>query len=285
MAAHARSSSTRSPALCSSACGASKEKNKTRKRRSKTFQSAAKDPRFAGACDASIRAAEIAGELARDAAVTYRELYRAEKRFALRPSGPSGVDAGAPDASSTSNADDTCNRSIDARLAKIASFRPPARILDAIDQELARSGTFGIDAVFDAGVALSGAPRITDITPIGGKDSARIVVTLDRPANMRIGDEPASGDHGLRTFVDLDGVDVASAPRETLVGGIVTRVLIDATSTGGRITTELDGRGYRRTFHLLEPYRIVIDVARRAPRHRKRTRRSHHRARRGTRWK
>ncbi len=226
-----------------------------------TFQSAAHDPRFAGACDASIRAAQIAGELARDAGVTYRELYRAEKRFSLRASS----DAGAADASLASNADDTCNRSIDARLAKIAPFRPPARILDAIDQELARSGTLGVDAVFDAGTAPTGAPHITDIVPIGGKDSARIVVTLDRPAPMRVGDEPASADHGLRTFVDLDGVDVASAPRETLVGGIVTRVLIDATSTGGRITTELDGRGYRRTFHLLEPYRIVIDVARHAP--------------------
>jgi N-acetylmuramoyl-L-alanine amidase len=226
-----------------------------------TFQSAARDPRFAGACDASIRAAQISGELARDAGVTYRELYRAEKRFSLRASS----DAGAPDASAASNADDTCNRSIDARLARIAPFRPPARILDAIDQELARSGSLGVDAVFDAGAQPTGAPHITSVVPIGGKDSARIVVTLDRPAPIRVGDEPASADHGLRTFVDLDGVDVSSAPRETLVGGIVTRVLIDATSTGGRITTELDGKGYRRTFHLLEPYRIVIDVARHAP--------------------
>lgn len=225
-----------------------------------TLQSASHDPRFAGACDASIRAAQIAGELARDASVTYRELYRAERRFSLRGS---NADAGATTDASAN--DDTCNRAIDAKLAKISPFRPPTRILDAIDQELAKSGTLGIDTSFDAGVTQTGAPHITEIVPIGGKDSARIVVTLDREAPMRVGDEPATADHGTRTFVDLDGVDVSSAPRETLVGGIVTRVLIDATSTGGRITTELDGRGYRRTFHLLEPYRIVIDVARRPP--------------------
>jgi N-acetylmuramoyl-L-alanine amidase len=223
-----------------------------------TLQSAAHDPRFAGACDASIRAAQIAGELGRDASITYRELYRAERRFSLR-----SADAGVVSDASTDGA--SCNRSIDAKLAKISPFRPPARILDAIDQELAKTGTLGIDTSFDAGVTQTGAPHITEIVPIGGKDSARIVVTLDREAQMRVGDEPATADHGSRTFVDLDGVDVSSAPRETLVGGIVTRVLIDATSTGGRITTELDGRGYRRTFHLLEPYRIVIDVARRPP--------------------
>ena len=248
----------RSRASSSNECGGSKAKSKDAKEALETMQKAAKDPRFVGACDAAIRSAEISGEVARDAAVTYRELYRAERRFSLR----NAIDGGAQDAGPN---DDACNRSIDARLARIAPFRPSARILDAIDQELAKSGTLGIDDSFDAGVAASGAPHITEIVPIGGKDSARIVVTLDRPANMRVGDEPASSDHGLRTFVDLDGVDVSSAPRETLVGGIVTRVLIDPTSTGGRITTELDGKGYRRTFHLLEPYRIVIDVARRAP--------------------
>ncbi len=228
-----------------------------------TLQKAAHDPRFAGACDASIRAAEIAGELAHDASATYRELYRAERRFSLRGA---NADAGAIITSNDASTDsDSCNRAIDAKLAKISPFRPSARILEAIDQELAKTGTLGIDTSFDAGVTQTGAPHITEIVPIGGKDSARIVVTLDREAPMRVGDEPATADHGSRTFVDLDGVDVASAPRETLVGGIVTRVLIDATSTGGRITTELDGRGYRRTFHLLEPYRIVIDVARRPP--------------------
>ncbi|MGH7285096.1 MAG: N-acetylmuramoyl-L-alanine amidase family protein [Polyangiaceae bacterium] len=234
-------------------------KEQDAKEAAETFGKAAREPRYAGACEAAMRAAQIAGEVAHDAAVTYRELYRVERRFSLR----AASDAGISDASA--DAADSCRGSIDAKLARIAPFRPPSRVLDAIDRELAQNGSLGMDLSFDAGALPSGTPHITGLVPIGGKDTARIVVTLDRPAQMRVGDEPATADHGLRTFVDLDGVDVGNAPRETLVGGIATRVLIEPTSTGARITTELDGRGFRRTFHLLEPFRVVIDVARRPP--------------------
>lgn len=240
-------------------------KEQDAKEAAETFRKAAQEARFTGACEAAIRAAEIAGELARDATQTYRELYRAERRFQTKASqadaGATPSDAAAP--STTSAATDACRAQIDAKMARISAFRPPQRALDAIDRELAQSGSLGLDFSYDAGVA--GAPHVMALTPIGGKDTARIVVTLDRPASMRIGDEPATAEHGLRTFVDLDGVDVGNVPRETLVGGIATRVLVEPTSTGARITTELDGRGYRRTFHLVEPFRVVIDVARRPP--------------------
>lgn len=223
-----------------------------------TFGKASKEAHYAGACAAAIRGAVLAGELAKDAGLTYRELYRAEKRFAIRGE--------SPDAGSAARVDDACRARIDAKLAMIAPYRPPSRVLDAIDHELAQNGSLGIDlSTFDAGGLPPGTPHVIGIMPIGGQDSARIVITLDRPATMRVGDEPATAAHGLRTFVDLDGVDVGNAPRETLVGGIATRVLIDRTSTGTRVTTELDGKGYRRTFHLVEPFRVVIDVARRPP--------------------
>ena len=224
-----------------------------------TYGKAASEARYAGACDAATHAAQIAGEVAHDASVTYRELYRAERRFSLRVA----WDAGVSDASADTA--DACRAAIDAKLARIAPFKPPSRVLDAIDRELAQNGSLGMEISFDAGAAPAGTPHITEVVPIGGKDTARIVVTLDRPAPMRVGDEPANADHGLRTFVDLDGVDVGNAPRETLIGGIATRVLLEPTSTGARITTELDGRGFRRTFHLVEPFRVVIDVARRPP--------------------
>ena len=233
-------------------------KEQDAKEAAETFGKAAREPRYAGACEAAIRAAQIAGEVAHDATVTYRELYRAERRFSLR----AAADAGISDATDSA---DSCRGSIDAKLARIAPFRPPSRVLEAIDHDLAQNGSLGMELSFDAGALPSGTPHITGLVPIGGKDTARIVVTLDRPAPMRIGDEPPTADHGLRTFVDLDGVDVGNAPRETLVGGIATRVLIEPTSTGARITTELDGRGFRRTFHLVEPFRVVIDVARRPP--------------------
>jgi len=36
-----------------------------------------------------------------------------------------------------------------------------------------------------------------------------------------------------------------------LVGGIVSRVLAEPSSTGGRVALDLDGRAFRRVFHLL----------------------------------
>jgi N-acetylmuramoyl-L-alanine amidase len=46
---------------------------------------------------------------------------------------------------------------------------------------------------------------------------------------------------------------------------VVNAVRAESTTTGARITLALDGRAYRRVFHLVEPYRVVIDIARNAP--------------------
>jgi N-acetylmuramoyl-L-alanine amidase len=45
----------------------------------------------------------------------------------------------------------------------------------------------------------------------------------------------------------------------------VTRVSTQATTTGTRVWLDVDGPAYRRTFFLLEPYRVVVDVARHPP--------------------
>jgi len=49
------------------------------------------------------------------------------------------------------------------------------------------------------------------------------------------------------------------------MSGIVRGVRMDATSTGTRVSIELDGAGWRRVFHLTDPYRVVVDVARHPP--------------------
>jgi N-acetylmuramoyl-L-alanine amidase len=98
-----------------------------------------------------------------------------------------------------------------------------------------------------------------------GHDTARVVLVLDRPATYRAGDEviPALG--GARTFVDLDGVDLADVARDTPERGVVQRVRLETTSTGSRALIDLDGRAYRHVFYMHEPYRVVVDVARRPP--------------------
>ena len=228
------------------------------------FKNAARDGTFAGgndACDAAIRGAKLAGEIARDAEVTYRELYRTERRFIARTADGGTSGGGA--------ASEGCVRSIEVALAKLAPFRPPSRVLEAIDQGLAGQGAIAFPGLTrggtDASVAVGQPPRLMKVEPLAGKDSARVVLLLDRPARFRPGDEVSSGGKMPRTFIELDGVDVGALPKEILVGGIVTHIAIEATTTGARVTMDLDGRAYRRVFHLVEPYRIVIDVARNAP--------------------
>jgi N-acetylmuramoyl-L-alanine amidase len=65
--------------------------------------------------------------------------------------------------------------------------------------------------------------------------------------------------------VDLDGVDLGDVMRDTAQKGIVRHVRLETTSTGSRALLELDGRAYRHAFHMQEPYRIVIDIARHPP--------------------
>jgi N-acetylmuramoyl-L-alanine amidase len=219
------------------------------------YDMAAHDPNAEGSCDASLRRALLAGDVAADAETTYKELYRTSKRFAL-PAVGSAKDAAAP-APGLSD----CLRRADEQMASLAAFRPPPKVLEAVDQALAAEGTIG---ALPTPSAPSGPPKIVRIEQWPGTEAARVVVVLDRQATFRTGDEASAGGRKPRVFVELDGVDKGSA-REALGGGIVTHVGVEATTTGTRVSFELDGPAYRRTFFLLEPYRIVIDVARHPP--------------------
>ncbi len=218
------------------------------------YRSASHDLTIEGSCDAAEHGARLAGDLARDASVTFAELYRVERRMAA--GSPPPVDGGpSPRAA--------CADRVERALAELSAFRAPARVLEAIDQGLASEGDVAIGV--DGGSPSNDVPRILKIEPWPGKDAARIVVTLSQTAHFRPGEAPGTPEGGPRTFVDLDGVDVGSAPRDMPLAGIVTRLRTEATSTGARLTVDLDGPGYRKVFYLPEPYRVVIDVARHPP--------------------
>ncbi len=213
------------------------------------YRSAGKDLALPGACDAAARGAKLSGELAKDAHTTYAELYRVQRRSAASDAGTGGI----------------CGAAIDEPLAALAAFRPAPQVLDAIDQGLAGEGAIAL-ALQDASArAVVSSPRITRIEQWTGAEGARIVVHLDRAGRFRVGDAPSAGGRGARTYVDLDGVEVGGAPRETLLGGIVSRIVAEPTTTGSRVSLDLNGPAYRRVFHLLEPYRVVVDIARRPP--------------------
>jgi N-acetylmuramoyl-L-alanine amidase len=224
------------------------------------YRSASRDLSIASSCEAAERGAWLAGDLAHDASVTYAELYRVERRMALGPSAPT-ADAAPPTTPSGTNGE--CAKRIDDQLSTMNAFRAPARVLEAIDQGLAGDGDLAV--AFDAGGASQETTRIVKLEPLPGRDAARVVIGLSKPARFRPGDVPTLAPGVPRTFVDLDGVDVGSVPHDLPLTGIVSRVRTEATTTGARVSLDLDGPAYRKVFYLPEPYRIVIDIARHPP--------------------
>jgi N-acetylmuramoyl-L-alanine amidase len=221
------------------------------------YRAGARNPEVAGACVAAIGAARMTGDVAGDASAAYAELYRVERRFAPTPG--------------------ACGHALEDALTLLAAFRPPQRVLDAIDDGLASEGIVGqaLAAALDAG-ALSppfvpAPPQLTRIEAWPDRDAARVVIVLDRPAAYRVADETVAGPAApagspvARTFVDLDGVDLGTALRDVPSSGVVTHIRAEPTTTGSRVVLDLGGRAWRRAFYMYEPYRIVVDVARHPP--------------------
>jgi N-acetylmuramoyl-L-alanine amidase len=226
------------------------------------FQHASTDLRLDGACASAVRAALLSGEVVHDAAVTYTELYRVQRRLSgLEAKG----DAAAPPREALAgNGASACAARLDHELVALAGFRPPARVLEAIDQGLEGEGMLGQAAAL---LALSSEARVTRIDPIGGAEAARVVIVLSKSAKFRPGDVAVPGMGPPRTYVDLDGVAMGQTPIDFAMSGIVTRVHAEPLSsgTGTRVTLDLDGQAYRKVFYLPEPYRVIIDIARHPP--------------------
>jgi len=216
------------------------------------YRAASKDLALSGACEAGARGAQLAGEAAKNAETTYAELYRIQRRGTVI-----SADAGA--------ATSTCSHTIDEPLAMLAAFRPAPAVLDAIDRGLAGEGAIAL-AVLDAGSArVLVAPRIQKIEQWSGPEAARVVIHLDRSARFRVGDVGSASGQGARTYVDLDGVELGGTAKETPIGGIVSRIAAESTTTGSRVALDLNGPAYRRVFHLLEPFRVVVHIAKHPP--------------------
>lgn len=221
------------------------------------YRAASRDLSARGACDAAIRGAKLEGELARDAKVTYTELYRIQRRSSAEHAVDATSDAG--------GAGGVCGGVVSAALASLVAFRPEPQELDAIDRSLASEG---IVALVDAGAGtglVRTIPKITRVEQWTGPEVARVVVHLDRPARYRVFDVGPDAKKSARTYVELDGVELGDRAAQLPLQGIVSRISTEATTTGSRVALDLPGPAYRRVFQLLEPYRIVIDVARHPP--------------------
>lgn len=211
-------------------------------------------------CDGALRAAWLTGEIAHDAQATYLELYRTDRR--LSESSPVVASSAASDAATAAPA---CAPRVLAALSQLAAFRPAAGTLEAVDRALIGEGV--VQQKLDAGVAAPVAVashRILRIQKWVGREDARVVIVLDRPAAFRVGDD-ASVAGAPRTYVDLEGVDGSGMQEELVTAGIVTKIRTEATIRGARVALELDGKAFRKVFALPEPYRLVMDIARTPP--------------------
>lgn len=220
------------------------------------YRAASHDAAVPGACDAALGGARLAGDIARDASVTYAQLYRIERRFARTWQTESPPSPPSPPS--------VCQRAVDDALAVLVAFRPSPEILEAIDDSLASEGA--ILHALDSGTTPPIEPlQVSRVESWAGRDAARVVVVLNRPAPYRIGDEVPAGGGDPGAYLDLDGVQLGTTPSVTLSQGVITRIRAEATSTGSRFWLDLDGHAWRRVFELREPYRIIIDIARHPP--------------------
>ncbi|CAN5792301.1 hypothetical protein BH09MYX1_BH09MYX1_27150 [soil metagenome] len=165
---------------------------------------------------------------------------------------------------STRSAPSPCAAEVKSELVLLTAFRPAPRVLGAVDAALAAEGLLA--GTSDANAKPLEAAKVVRVEQWPGKDAARVVVTLNHAATYRAGDEASGGGKGARTFIELDGVELCAAGRSTDTVGVIRRVSVEPTTSGTRVAMDIDsGQAYRHVFTLLEPYRIVIDVARRPP--------------------
>jgi N-acetylmuramoyl-L-alanine amidase len=238
------------------------------------YRAASRDVGAAGACEAAAAGARLAGDLSHDPTAMYVQMHRVLRRFA-----PPRQPAAAPAPS--------CRRLVQDALALLVAFRPSDGVLEVVDEALARDEVIaaaaapftdsgapsGLDAPRAAvgpsppsvGAAAADPPQVMRVESWAGRDAARVVVVLDRPAGYRVADEVPAGPSDPRIVLDLDGIELGSSPDDIPSQGIIKAIRTEVTRTGSRVRLDLDGHAWRRIFDLREPYRIVVDVARRPP--------------------
>ena len=196
---------------------------------------------FAETCAPAILRAELAGEIAHDPRVSYRELYAARRRLSLAP----------------------CVASLDAAIDREKTWRPSPDVLAQLDRALAGEGVIGaLDS--DAGVIV--APpraRVVRVSRWSTTDSARVVIELDHAATYLL--EPATAG---TVRVRLEGVDLGAAEptiepaKGLLEGGKLAPMPTTADGPSGTaVVLQLARPAYRRIFFLPDPFRVVVDLS------------------------
>ncbi len=224
------------------------------------------------ACDADRARALLAGELARDAQVSQRELYLARRRNAeLGSDGKTSA----------------CLRGIDRELSISIAYRPTGAELAALERDGDRAeqtGRVRPPGSASAAVSPSGAPavdvvvapsalvpskqpvKVSKIDKYSAEGGGRVVVHVSGPTSFQVGSLAAEAGKDPRIYVDIDRASVKGVAREIEVGGGIKKIRTAPRGDGGaRIVLDLGSDLHKKVFYLPEPFRIVIDVSSRKP--------------------
>lgn len=165
--------------------------------------------------------------------------------------------------------DATTVRGVASRLRDGGCSVEAARVLAAVGEDQpAPEGPADVVAmpvVLDPTTFADRPLELTEIQRYGALDSARIVVFLSAPTQYQAGALPPEPTRGPRFFVDLSRATY-QGERSFEVGGVVERVRVGESHDGVRVVLDLRERVYQRVFFLPEPFRVVIDVSKDAPR-------------------
>jgi N-acetylmuramoyl-L-alanine amidase len=195
-------------------------------------------------CAAGVSRVLLEGELNADPDSTYRALY-----------------------SMAHEATGECRTGIDSALALLEAFRPSDSALAELDQHRATpapvpSGSAAPATSVEAPLGAATTAKLTRIEHYSAKDAARVVVFVSNPVRFEVGALEASGGNGPRLFVDLRGAHYAG--KGTLAAeGLLERVRASEGPNGTRVVLDLSVAAEHRVFYVPEPFRLVIDVAKR----------------------
>jgi len=245
--------------------------------------SAAYGPTVDG-CRAAFRSALFVGELAQDAAASYRALFVAERLETARGAPQPCLDtfrmaraaavAFRPDAEKLAALEKEADAAVAAAraAAPVAASGAPVASVSAADTPAQPGPVVGGDRdnliVSPPESTLAKGPsKITSIERYGSEDSARVVLHASAPIGFEVGALPSDEKAGkdARIYLDLKNATARGVAKEIEVGGALKRIRLGAQKTATRVVFDLKGPLYRRIFYLPQPFRIVVDLSTRPP--------------------
>ncbi|MGE0322803.1 MAG: N-acetylmuramoyl-L-alanine amidase [Polyangiaceae bacterium] len=203
-----------------------------------------------GACEAALQLAVLDAELIRDPATGYRGLYTA------------GIE----------HKQAECRKLIERAQGLLAAFKPADAALAELQGGGSRTSPHepgdpanAQEVQPEISPRASGPVKLGTIESYGSEDAARVVVQVSAPAVFKTGFIPGEGSQGPRFFIDISKASYSGKSNYD-VGGIVQRVRLGKQENGTRVVLDLAQAAHRRVFYLPEPFRLVIDISKHAPR-------------------